>query len=448
MPNTTRPVRPGAESASSLQTTSPEHVTAPAADGAPVFASRRERREYEAAMAQAPAAEPSVDEPSIAEPSVAEQDSTSTAPAAQPAASEPTTTAPELHPVPAEADVTVPSPDTATVQAIEAASHDTLGYAAAFEPHETLESLDTLALVEQPAITGTPSDTLDVPARSRRHADVARRSTGSRRAAVARTAAQSAAHRPGRLARLVSGSTKGFIMLAAAALTATVALPAYARVDTQSVAEITQGVRTQTLDVGAGVTASSMTRDSYSAAVDSSVLVSTTSRTVAPEVQALAQQLMQAVAEGRLIGTTPDHIKEIRWLAEGQVVSNCGIDYRVLETIGFALTQFNQVGVSDINRRCTGQIEGAGTASAHYADGGGHAVDFFQLNGHALSGGDPDSMKLIEALDPIVPAKTNVGQAGCRASIALKHFNEIPDTCNHLHIDFGSAGDAGLKLSS
>lgn len=27
------------------------------------------------------------------------------------------------------------------------------------------------------------------------------------------------------------------------------------------------------------------------------------------------------------------------------------------------------------NRKCTGQIEGAGTESAHYVDGGGHAVD-------------------------------------------------------------------------
>jgi hypothetical protein len=29
----------------------------------------------------------------------------------------------------------------------------------------------------------------------------------------------------------------------------------------------------------------------------------------------------------------------------------------------------NQVGVSDINRKCTGQIEGAGTASSHYFKG-------------------------------------------------------------------------------
>ena len=42
--------------------------------------------------------------------------------------------------------------------------------------------------------------------------------------------------------------------------------------------------------------------------------------------------------------------------------------------------------MSDINRRCTGQIEGAGTDSSHYADGGGHAVDFYLLDGQALTG--------------------------------------------------------------
>ncbi len=36
-----------------------------------------------------------------------------------------------------------------------------------------------------------------------------------------------------------------------------------------------------------------------------------------------------------------------------------------------ALQVFDKVGVSDINRKCRGQIEGAGTASLHYFDDGG-----------------------------------------------------------------------------
>ena len=42
---------------------------------------------------------------------------------------------------------------------------------------------------------------------------------------------------------------------------------------------------------------------------------------------------MGAVATGRLVGSTPDHIPEIANLAEGKAVPECGIDYRVLQAI-------------------------------------------------------------------------------------------------------------------
>lgn len=51
------------------------------------------------------------------------------------------------------------------------------------------------------------------------------------------------------------------------------------------------------------------------------------------------------------------------------------------QTRSCSLQVFDQVGASDINRKCTGQIEGAGIASSHYFNGGGLAVDFYQLNG-------------------------------------------------------------------
>jgi hypothetical protein len=241
------------------------------------------------------------------------------------------------------------------------------------------------------------------------------------------------------LTRLISKAT---IMLAAIGLVATTAVPAYAQFETPTWVDPTTG-KTQTLAVGA-VQTGALDRDDFAAHTISTALDSTTGTVVAPEVQALAQQLMTAVAQGRLTGSTPDHIFEIRYLAAGEAVQGCGIDYRVLQTIAFALTQFNTVGVSDINRHCTGQIEGAGTASAHYTDGGGHAVDFFRLNGHALTGGDSDSVKLIEDLDAVVPEDATVGQVGCRSGLSLRHFKQIDDTCNHLHVDFLDAKAATL----
>ncbi|WP_243061916.1 hypothetical protein [Humibacter sp. RRB41] len=241
------------------------------------------------------------------------------------------------------------------------------------------------------------------------------------------------------LARVIA---KVGIMVTAIGMVATTAVPAYARLDVPTVVDIAAG-RAQTLAVGT-VQSGSISRDNYGAHTQSAALDSTLGTVVAPEVQALAQQLMTAVAQGRLVGSTPDHIPEIRYLAEGQVVPDCGIDYRVLQTIAFALTKFNSVGVSDINRLCTGQIEGAGVDSPHYTNGGGHAVDFYLLNGQSLTGGDPASLQLIEDLDAVVPTDSTVGQEECRSSMSFAHFQQIDDTCNHVHIDFGNAEGTSL----
>jgi hypothetical protein len=259
------------------------------------------------------------------------------------------------------------------------------------------------------------------------------------KATRARIAVRASRGRRSLLSRLLA---KAGIMVAALGLVATTAVPAYAQFDTRTWVDPSTG-KAQTLAVGS-VQSVALDKDDYAAHTTSAALDSTMGTVVAPEVQALAQQLMSAVQAGRLVGSTPDHIFEIRYLAEGRAVPGCGVDYRVLQAISFALTQFTTVGVSDINRHCTGQIEGAGTASAHYADGGGHAVDFYRLNGQALSGGDSASIKLIEALDKVVPTNSTVGQMECRSSLPLTHFKEIDDTCDHVHVDFLDAKGATL----
>ncbi|WP_285114708.1 hypothetical protein [Leifsonia sp. fls2-241-R2A-40a] len=234
------------------------------------------------------------------------------------------------------------------------------------------------------------------------------------------------------------------VMLALAAFFGTAALPAYATSgEGSTVGAARTALAVQTL-TGGGVT-QVVARDGLNIQEAPQALDSTTNPTVSPTVQALAVQLMGAVASGRLVGSTPNHLGEIADLAEGRAVQSCGIDYRVLQAISVALDNFNQVGVSDINRRCTGQIEGAGTDSAHYADGGGHAVDFFLLNGSPLTGGDAKSVELIRILDPLVPDGTGLGQVGCRSSMDLTNFKPFDDTCNHLHIDFLKSDGPALR---
>lgn len=268
--------------------------------------------------------------------------------------------------------------------------------------------------------------------------------TVARAERAARPPRRTRAARPARPARNEGRrwGVHAVVMLALAAFFGTAALPAYATTgEGSTVGAARTALAVQTL-TGGGVT-QVVARDGLDIQESPQALDSTTNSTVSPTVQALAVQLMGAVAAGRLVGSTPNHIPEIADLAEGRAVPGCGVDYRVLQAISIALDNFNQVGVSDINRRCTGQIEGAGTESAHYADGGGHALDFYLLNGSPLTGGDAKSVQLIKILDPLVPDGTGLGQIGCRSSMDLTNFKPFDDTCNHLHIDFlKSAGPA------
>jgi hypothetical protein len=154
---------------------------------------------------------------------------------------------------------------------------------------------------------------------------------------------------------------------------------------------------------------------------------------------ALAQELVDAANNGQLRGLVPDHIKEIRWIAQGRDVPNCGIDVRILQIMVIAIRNFDEVTVGDINRHCTGQIAGAGTASSHWLDGGGHAVDFAALNNRAINGADANSLRLINLLDPVVPQGARIGQVNCRAaygsSVETQNFTQFSDYCNHLHVD-------------
>lgn len=165
---------------------------------------------------------------------------------------------------------------------------------------------------------------------------------------------------------------------------------------------------------------------------------------------ALAQELVEAADRGQLRGMVPDHVKQIRWIAQGQAIPNCGIDTRVLQVIVIAVRNFEAVTISDINRRCTGELLGAGEYSAHWLDGGGAAVDFAALGGQAITGADAASLRLISLLDPIVPPGARIGQSDCRAdagtSIATQNFTQFDDSCNHLHVDVYYAERRGLSL--
>ena len=170
---------------------------------------------------------------------------------------------------------------------------------------------------------------------------------------------------------------------------------------------------------------------------------------ISTDSQTLALELVTHLDNGTFTGPA-NHMSQIRLIAGGTVVPDCGIDSRILQVMVIAVRQFDHVGVSSINRKCTDEILGAGKLSSHYIDGGGHAVDFNVLNARALTGADGLSLRLIGLLDPLMPAGSRVGQAQCRAqdgvSLTLQHFGQLNDFCTHLHVDLGSAtGRLSLK---
>lgn len=171
---------------------------------------------------------------------------------------------------------------------------------------------------------------------------------------------------------------------------------------------------------------------------------------ISGDARLLAQNLQTAIEAGKIAGSVPDHLKEIEWIASGRTVPNCGVDIRILQVITIAFNTFGKVGISDINRLCTGQILGAGTSSAHYENGGGHAVDFYSLGGKATNGADANAIELLKILDPVMPNGSGAGQSECRIiaadSVALAHVVQFADSCTHLHINVSPNSANSLNL--
>ena len=120
--------------------------------------------------------------------------------------------------------------------------------------------------------------------------------------------------------------------------------------------------------------------------------------------------------------------------------------------ITIAPNTFGKLGISSINRKCTGQILGAGAASAHYANGGGHAVDFYSLGGTATTGADANAVKLLQALDPVMPAgASGTGQSNCRAgrgsALTFANARQFSDSCTHVHVEVRPTSTDALRGS-
>jgi hypothetical protein len=158
---------------------------------------------------------------------------------------------------------------------------------------------------------------------------------------------------------------------------------------------------------------------------------------VPADAKAAAAQLVAAADSGKLTFLENRYRQQVMNMANGTASPECTLDVHVLQVMVLAVNTFQQVGVSDLNRRCTGETPGAGTASQHWK---GKAVDFYSLNRRSLTGSDELSQQLIHVLDPLVPHGSGIGQSDCRAragdpvSGLVNFTSDFPDTCNHQHV--------------
>lgn len=158
---------------------------------------------------------------------------------------------------------------------------------------------------------------------------------------------------------------------------------------------------------------------------------------VPADAKAAATALVLAINSGKLTFLQNEYRQQVINMADGTATPECMLDVHVLQIMVIAVNNFQQVGVSDLNRRCTGETPGAGTSSQHWK---GKGVDFYALNYRSLHGSDAFSVQLIQLLDSSVPRGSGLGQSQCRAAAGdpisgLKNFTvEFADTCNHQHV--------------
>lgn len=155
------------------------------------------------------------------------------------------------------------------------------------------------------------------------------------------------------------------------------------------------------------------------------------------DARAAAAALVADIQAGKLTFLEPRYQQQVIDMATGSATPECTIDPHILQLIVVAVKSFQSIGVSDLNRRCTGMTPGAGTASAHWK---GKAVDFYAVNRRSLTGADDLSIQLIHALDPYAPHGSSIGQSDCRTrahvatGLLLNFTSAFPDTCNHQHV--------------
>lgn len=150
-------------------------------------------------------------------------------------------------------------------------------------------------------------------------------------------------------------------------------------------------------------------------------------------VQELAKRLVDS---GKLSDQDGRYMSQIKALANGD--GSCSVNPTILKMLVGIIEEGHTITMSSLNRRCTGVLTASGTASYHYREGGGHAVDVVSFDGQGTNGGNAASVKYLKLALKYIPSGSGVGQfqaGGCGASFDFPEgISNFADSCNHVHI--------------
>ncbi len=160
---------------------------------------------------------------------------------------------------------------------------------------------------------------------------------------------------------------------------------------------------------------------------------SSSSVSVDGTVQELAKRLVDS---GKLSDQDGRYMSQIKALANGN--GSCKINPTILKMLVGIIEEGHTITMSSLNRRCTGVLTASGSASYHYRDGGGHAVDVVSFDGQGTNGGNAASVNYLKLALKYIPSGSGVGQfqaGGCGASFDFPEgISNFADSCNHVHI--------------
>lgn len=147
------------------------------------------------------------------------------------------------------------------------------------------------------------------------------------------------------------------------------------------------------------------------------------------DAKELAKQLIDS---GKITGDSR-YMGQINAVARGDY--SCNINPDILKMLVGVTKDGHKLFISSLNRKCTGVLTASGSASFHYSDGGGHAVDITSYDGKTVNGGNAATLSFLKEAEKYLPDGSGLGQVGCGSGYTnSKKFGYFSDSCNHQHI--------------